>query len=182
MTRSPDPASSASREPARSTGREPARSTRCLCATVRRASRLLNRRFEEALRPAGVSPSQFELMMTLRAAGASGAGGATDQAALARLLETDQTTLSRNLKPLLDQRWIETAQDKQDARRRSYRLTRPGHDVLRKALRLWKRAHSEMEDRLAAPISELWPLLDRILQAAREPAPQAARKPGYLPT
>ena len=149
---------------------------RCLCATVRRAGRLLNRRFEEALRPAGVSPSQFELMMTLRAA------GATDQAALVRLLETDQTTLSRNLKLLLDRRWIETAQDEQDARRRSYRLTRPGHDVLRKALRLWKRAHSEMEDRLAAPISELWPLLDRILQAAREPAPQAARKPGYLPT
>jgi len=136
---------------------------RCLCATVRRAGRLLNRRFEEALRPAGVSPSQFELMMTLRAA------GATDQAALVRLLETDQTTLSRNLKLLLDRRWIETAQDEQDARRRSYRITRPGHEVLRKGLRGWKLAHGEMEERLGAPISELWPLLDRVLQAARGP-------------
>jgi DNA-binding MarR family transcriptional regulator len=137
---------------------------RCLCATVRRASRLLNRRYEEALRPSGISTSQYELLMTLRSAGASG------QNKLAQLVETDQTTLSRNLTLLLNQRWIEVIADKQDARRRTYRTTRLGLEVLAEANRRWRQAHDEMERLIGAPMSDLWPLLDRILRAAREPA------------
>jgi DNA-binding MarR family transcriptional regulator len=136
---------------------------RCLCATVRRASRLLNRKYEEALRPAGVGTSQFELMMTLKVAGAS------DQSRLARLLETDQTTLSRNLRLLLDERWIERKQNAQDARRQVYCLTALGLTVLSEAQRCWHQAHEAMERQIGAPMSELWPMLDRILQAAREP-------------
>lgn len=136
---------------------------RCLCATVRRAGRLLNRRYEEALRPAGMSTSQFELMMTLRFAGASG------QDKLARLLETDQTTLSRNLKLLLNERWIEVVADQQDARRRTYRITQLGLAVLGEAQRLWRQAHDDMERLIGEPMSNLWSLLDRILNAARKP-------------
>jgi len=137
---------------------------RCLCATVRRAGRLLTRRYEEALRPAGMTTSQFELMMTLRFAGAS------NQSRLAKLMETDQTTLSRNLKLLLQERWIETEKDERDARRRSYRVTPLGLAVLGEAQRCWQHAHEQMERSLGAPVSALWPMLDRILQAARSPA------------
>ena len=137
---------------------------RCLCATVRRASRLLNRRYEEALRPAGLSTSQFELMMTLRTA------GACDQSTLARLLEIDQTTLSRNLKLLLNQRWIEIVKDKHDARRRTYRVAKLGSAVLGQAGRCWYKAHVEMERLLGGKMSDVWPLLERILNAARESA------------
>ena len=136
--------------------------TRCLCATVRRASRLLTRRYEDALRPAGMSTSQFELMITLRTAGAS------NQSSLARLVETDQTTLSRNLKLLLQRRWIETLEDGHDGRRRTYRPTMLGLSVLQEAQRCWRQAQEEMERRLGGPIAELWPALDRILSAARE--------------
>jgi DNA-binding MarR family transcriptional regulator len=141
--------------------------TRCLCAAVRRAGRLLNRRYEEALRPAGISPSQFELMMTLRIA------GAIDQNKLAQLVETDQTTLSRNLKLLLNERWLEASKGKHDARRRTYRITPLGQAVLREAQRCWQQAHQETERLLGGPVSEVWPVLDRILQAARSPAETA---------
>jgi len=124
--------------------------------------RLLTRRYEEALRPAGVSSAQFELMMALRAAGAS------SQGTLAKLLETDQTTLSRNLKLLLQRRWIETLEDGRDGRRRTHRLTTPGLAVLEDAQRCWRQAQEAMERRLGTPIAELWPSLDRILSAARK--------------
>jgi DNA-binding MarR family transcriptional regulator len=140
---------------------EAPRPMRCLCATVRRAGRLLTRRYEDALRPAGMTTSQFELMMTLKFAGPG------NQTRLASLLETDQTTLSRNLKLLLKERWVETGKDARDARRRTYRLTPLGIAVLREAERCWRRAHEETERLLGAPISDLWPVLERILQAAR---------------
>jgi DNA-binding MarR family transcriptional regulator len=126
--------------------------------------RLLTRRYEEALRPAGVSSAQFELMMTLRATGAN------SQGKLADLLETDQTTLSRNLKLLLQRRWIGTLEDGRDGRRRTYRITAPGLAVLQNAQSCWRQAQEEMEQRLGAPIAELWPSLDRILSAARKAA------------
>lgn len=138
----------------------PVEGMRCLCATVRRASRLLTRRYEEALRPAGLSPAQFELMMTLRHAGPSA------QSRLAKLLETDQTTLSRNLALLERERWIAAARDGADARRRVYQVTALGMSVLAEALRCWRQVHVDMERRLGEPLAAVWPALDRILEAA----------------
>ena len=140
---------------------------RCLCATVRRAARLLTRRYEDALRPGGVSVPQFELMMTLRALTTT---GAVNQSKLAQVLETDQTTLSRNLKLLLRQRWIETAKDSNDARSRGYRLTTLGLAIMEDAQRCWRQAHEETERLLGSPVAELWPLFDSILGAERKVA------------
>ena len=88
-------------------------------------------------------------------------------------METDQTTLSRNLKLLLDERWIEAAKDGQDARRRTYRATKLGLAVLTEAQRCWHKAHAETERLLGAPVSDLWPTLERILHAARGSAEPA---------
>jgi DNA-binding MarR family transcriptional regulator len=129
---------------------------------MRRAGRLLTRRYEEALSPAGVTVSQYELMMTVRAA------GPVEQKRLAELLETDQTTLSRNLKLLLAERWVEVGADARDGRRRRYRLTRLGLGVLGEAERRWRAAHEEMERRLGGSMAAVWAGLDRVLESARE--------------
>ena len=135
-----------------------------MCATVRRAARLLNRRYEEALAPAGVTPGQFELLMVLHHA------GPTDQTRLADLLEADQTTLSRNLRLLERERWIAQERSAADARKRFYRLTPLGSGVLGNARRLWLGVHEEMERALGEPLGQVWPMLDRLLVAARGPA------------
>ncbi len=153
----------------------PAEGMRCLCATMRRASRLLTRRYEEALRPAGVSPSQFELMMTLRHA------GRTDQPRLARLLATDQTTLSRNLRVLERERWVEGVRDGGDARRRVYGLTPLGGSVLAEAQRCWSGAHADMERRLGGSMGALWPTLDRIVEVAGSISAEEIKEPGFVP-
>lgn len=134
---------------------------RCLCATVRRAARLLTRRYEEALEPAGVTPGQFEMLMALRHA------TALDQSQLAAYLEIDQTTLSRSLRLLLRERWLIEEKAAGDRRRRMYRLTELGRAVLADAQRRWQSAHRQMEDALGEPMTALWPALDRILNAAR---------------
>ena len=131
---------------------------RCLCATVRRTGRLLTRQYEDALRPAGVTVSQFELMNTVRAM------EPVDQSRLAKQLESDQTTLSRNIKLLLELGWISAASE-QDGRRRSYRLSEDGLKTLREAARHWQRVHDRMEAKLG--LSELWPILERIQDATR---------------
>lgn len=138
-----------------------AQQTRCLCATVRRAARLLNRRYEEALAPAGVTPGQFEMMMVLRHTGAA------DQSRLAGLLEMDQTTLSRNLRPLERERWVTQERPEADRRKRMYRLTPLGESVLSDAQRRWQDVHGQLERALGEPMTALWPTLDRVLEAAR---------------
>lgn len=103
------------------------------------------------------------MMMVLRHAGAS------DQSRLTELLETDQTTLSRNLRLLQRERWIAEGRSSSDARRRLYELTPLGTSVLGEAQRRWRVVHAEMERALGEPITELWPTLERILVAARGP-------------
>lgn len=131
---------------------------------MRRAARLLNRRYEEALAPAGVTSSQFEVMMVLRHA------GTVDQTRLAELLETDQTTLSRNLRGLERERWVTEERSAIDGRRRVYRLTPLGTAVLTEAQQRWREVHAKMERALGEPMAAVWPTLDRILDAARGPA------------
>src|SRR5580700_6054 len=66
----------------------------CLCLHVQRAARALARRFDDALRPLGLTNGQFSLMMSLNRPEPPG------MAAVASLLAMDRTTLTAALKPL----------------------------------------------------------------------------------
>src|SRR3954463_5640103 len=66
----------------------------CLCANLRRASRMITTLYDTFLQPSGVATTQFILLAAL--------GGQTSIALtpLADKLGMDSTTLARNLKPL----------------------------------------------------------------------------------
>src|SRR5215467_4686127 len=66
----------------------------CLCLHVQRAARALARRFDDALRPIGLTNGQFSLMMSLNRP------EPPDMGAAATLLGVDRTTLTAALKPL----------------------------------------------------------------------------------
>src|SRR5919199_6973244 len=66
----------------------------CLCLHVQRAARALARRFDEALRPVGLTHGQFSLLMSLNRPEPPTIGS------VAALLAMDRTTLTANLKPL----------------------------------------------------------------------------------
>ncbi len=66
----------------------------CLCLHVQRAARALARRFDEALRPVGLTSGQFSLLMALNRPAPPTIGS------VAGLLAMDRTTLTAALKPL----------------------------------------------------------------------------------
>src|ERR1700724_572810 len=80
----------------------------CLCLHVQRAARALARRFDEALRPLGLTNGQFSLLMSLNRPQPAGI------ASVASLLAMDRTTLTAALKPLTRRGLVEIFVDPED--------------------------------------------------------------------
>jgi DNA-binding MarR family transcriptional regulator len=117
----------------------------CLCLHVQRAARALARRFDEALRPLGVTNGQFSLMMSLNRPAPPSLGS------VATLLAMDRTTLTAALKPLQRRRLVVVSVDPADKRGRLLALTPAGRGLLARAVPIWQRTHAEVEVRLASP-------------------------------
>lgn len=116
----------------------------CLCLHVQRAARALARRFDDALRPFGLTNGQFSLLMSLNRPEPPG------MAPVAALLAMDRTTLTAALKPLERRGLIDVATDAKDRRQRRLHLTAAGHAVLTEALPVWRDVHGAIEDSLGA--------------------------------
>ena len=111
----------------------------CLCLHAQRAARALARRFDEALRPAGLTNEQFSLMMSLNRPSPPRMGE------VAALLGADRTTLTAAVKPLVRRGLVEVGVDAEDARARRLALTAAGHTALLEALPIWTAVHAEVE-------------------------------------
>ena len=117
----------------------------CLCLHTQRAARALARRFDVALKPAGITSGQFSLLMSLNRPEPPNLGS------VAALLAMDRTTLTANLKPLERRGLIETATNPKDGRARLLRLTPAGRAVLAEAVPIWRQIHAEIEMGLSDP-------------------------------
>jgi DNA-binding MarR family transcriptional regulator len=111
----------------------------CLCLHVQRAARALARRFDDALRPIGLTNGQFSLIMSLNRPEPPG------MAAVAALLGMDRTTLTAALKPLRRRNLLKTTADPTDRRGRIMTLTPKGCRLLARAVPVWKRTHVAVE-------------------------------------
>jgi len=110
----------------------------CLCLHLQRAARAVARRFDEALRPVGLTSGQFSLLMSLNRPEPPRVGS------VATLLAMDRTTLTANLKPLERRGLLRVVVDAQDRRSRRLRLTPAGRAALAAAVPVWRRTHGEM--------------------------------------
>ncbi|WP_394893364.1 MarR family winged helix-turn-helix transcriptional regulator [Mesorhizobium sp. AaZ16] len=117
----------------------------CLCLHTQRAARALARRFDVALKPAGITSGQFSLLMSLNRPKPPNLGS------VAALLAMDRTTLTANLKPLERRGLVETAPDPTDRRARLLRLTPAGRAVLAEAAPIWRHLHAAIETALSDP-------------------------------
>jgi DNA-binding MarR family transcriptional regulator len=112
---------------------------RCLCLHLQRAARAVARRFDEALRPLGLSNGQYSLLIALNRPEPP---RITD---LAPFLAMDRTTLTANLKPLARRGLLEVVPDAKDGRSRRLRLTEAGRDLLLLALPVWRATHDAVD-------------------------------------
>ena len=111
----------------------------CLCLAAQRAARRLARRFDEALKPSGITSGQFSLLMSLNRPEPPTIG------AVATLLAMDRTTLTANLKPLVRRGMVDLVADEKDRRSRRIRLLDPGMAALNEAMPVWIGTHAEID-------------------------------------
>ena len=116
----------------------------CLCLHTQRAARALARRFDEALRPIGITSGQFSLLMSLNRPAPPKMGS------VASLLAMDRTTLTAALKPLERRGLVTVAVDPSDRRGRLLTLTAAGSKVLASAVPIWELTHAAVEGLLDA--------------------------------
>jgi DNA-binding MarR family transcriptional regulator len=111
----------------------------CLCLHTQRAARRLARRFDEALRPFGLTSGQFSLLMGLNRPAPPRMGAHAD------LLAMDRTTLTAAVKPLERRGLLEVMADPADRRSRLLTLTGAGLELLASAVPVWRRVHAELD-------------------------------------
>jgi len=111
----------------------------CLCLHLQRAARALARRFDDALRPLGMTSGQFSMMMALNRPEPPSIGS------VASLLSMDRTTLTAALKPLKRRGLVTVTVDNSDRRSRRLKLTAAGRGLLARAVPVWRRTHAEID-------------------------------------
>jgi DNA-binding MarR family transcriptional regulator len=111
----------------------------CLCLHAQRAARALARRFDQALRPLGLTNGQFSLLMALNRPEPAVMGE------VAALLAMDRTTLTAALKPLERRGLVASSPDPTDRRSRRPTLTPAGLELLARAVPIWRDTHAEVD-------------------------------------
>ena len=136
--------------------------TPCLCNALRQATRAVSRLYDEELRGAGLRTTQYSLLQRLRRA------GEVRQRDLGGLTSLDETTLTRNLRPLIDAGWV-AIRPGEDRREKLIRLTDTGAARLREARPAWERAQERLRSRLPKGTwSSLLDLLPELTRLANE--------------
>jgi DNA-binding MarR family transcriptional regulator len=105
----------------------------CTLFRVRNASRAVTQLYEAALAPAGLKATQLSILV------ATAARGGWTMSELAAALGMDRTTLTRNTGPLRRKGLLRVGAGR-DLRSSEVVLTAKGHQVLRRAYPLWRRA------------------------------------------
>jgi DNA-binding MarR family transcriptional regulator len=115
----------------------------CLCLHAQRAARALARRFDDALRPHGLTNGQFSLLMALNRPEPPPMGP------VAAVLAMDRTTLTAALKPLERRGLVAIEADPRDRRGRLLRLTPEGRRLLTDAFPIWRETHEKIDRQLS---------------------------------
>ena len=108
----------------------------CACAGIRRAARLVTQLYSREM-GGHIEPGQFALLSALRQR------PGLSQASLGQALGLDKTTMSRNLRLMGKNGWIEAAASA-DRRQRGYRLTTSGERILSETMPGWLRAQAKL--------------------------------------
>jgi DNA-binding MarR family transcriptional regulator len=116
----------------------------CACANLRRAARIVTRRYDQYLQPAGIKATQFTLLQALARAGNISQGNLGD------LLGLDSTTLTRTVALLRRKGWIQTKPG-EDRREVRLTVTAEGKRKYLSALHYWRSAQRQLQKVLGEP-------------------------------
>jgi DNA-binding MarR family transcriptional regulator len=128
----------------------------CVCLALRTAARRITQAYDTALAGTGLRVTQFSLLVMVHHL------GAPTMKALARMLNSDPTTITRNVQGLSKRRLL-TLSTGQDLRERKVTLTKRGETSLLRALPNWRKAQTDVVASLnRAELTRLRALLDQV--------------------
>ena len=128
----------------------------CTCFALRKLTRTVTRLYDQQLAAAGIKTTQYSLLRWI-------AHKPLPIAALAARMNTERTTLSRNLKPLIDAGWV-VLKPGTDPRQRIVTITASGRRVIDSANEAWRQAQSTLEAAMGLDdVRDLHVRLDRAL-------------------
>jgi DNA-binding MarR family transcriptional regulator len=115
----------------------------CTCRRARRTARQLTHIYNTALKPTGLTANQFDLLTNLFGATLTGQKR-LPIGVLASRMGMHPTTLTRDLRPLIDRRLAEDGPDPRDGRIRAVHITAKGRERLREAVPYWRLAEKQV--------------------------------------
>lgn len=153
----------------------PPRPTGCTAFRLRKLTRRLTQHYDACLAPAGLRVTQYSMLSVLVHT------PPVSMNDLARRMEMDRTTLTRNLKPLASAGYVGTTSG-EDARTRLISVTDSGRTAWSRARPLWRQAQNDVNLALGAEgVQDLHAMLDRSLERFAAALPDADRKPEEEP-
>jgi DNA-binding MarR family transcriptional regulator len=112
-----------------------------MCASFRRAARVLTQLYDDALRPLGLRTTQFTILQALSRA------GEVSQGQLGEILALDSTTLTRTLAIMGCRNWIGKRRGR-DGRERLLSISERGREQFDRASPAWQGAQDRLRSQL----------------------------------
>jgi DNA-binding MarR family transcriptional regulator len=133
----------------------------CACFNFRKAARAVTQHFDTILQPGGLRSTQFVVLVAIEVE------GAMQLPELARALNVDRSTLTRNLQPLARNGLLRISGGR--ARASTVRLTPKGRRALAAAVPLWELAQTRFVEQIGERSWEtMLKGLHRVVDAAHE--------------
>jgi DNA-binding MarR family transcriptional regulator len=113
----------------------------CLAVRIRMLNRTISNIYDEALRPAGITVGQLNILVVIAERGSVAPG------AVASLLNMEKSTVSRNVERMRRQGWLRVSPG-ESGRGQSIALERSGRSLLKKVTPAWEQAQGRAAELL----------------------------------
>jgi DNA-binding MarR family transcriptional regulator len=140
----------------------------CLLLRMRLISRVIASIYEEKLQPFGIGAVQFVSLVVIYQIQPA------TRAEIGRLLHQDRSTLTRSLRAILAEGWVEEIQyqadvrSRPDGRSRPIALTTAGKDLLLRAEPAWQSAQAQAKAMLGKNgVIAVTEIANRVIEASR---------------
>lgn len=104
----------------------------CVCANLRRKTRVVTQLYDKLLQPTGLKVTQYSMLVNILQQ------KVVSISRLGEILLLDQTTVTRNVNVLKQSGYVLVTKDKQDSRTKNISLTDQGIEKLDEARPIWQ--------------------------------------------
>ncbi|HTY55684.1 MAG TPA: MarR family winged helix-turn-helix transcriptional regulator [Candidatus Binataceae bacterium] len=113
----------------------------CVGFRVRKLNRMVSAVYDSSMASAGLKTSQFSVLIAV------GNRAAVRPSELSKMLQMDESTLSRNVERMCARGWLRLKPD-EDRRSHLIEVTEKGRALIEKGLPAWQKAQADVTERL----------------------------------